>query len=82
MESVSTTYYLGQATSPEFLFHHLQTRDNDSAHLMALFEISCEKVPVKYLIHDKHSIHINYYNIIIRVSRAERISFSLKYQMR
>lgn len=54
MESVSTTYYLGQATSSEFLFHHLQTRGNGSAHLMALFEISCEKAPVKYLIHDKH----------------------------
>lgn len=67
-----------QATSLEFPFHHLKTRDNNGTCLMALFQISSKKLHVKYLIRDKHSIYISHYNIIIRFPELERIFLALQ----
>lgn len=63
--AVFITYYPGQDTYFEFPFHLLQTKGSNSAYLVVLFQISRRKLHVKNFMHNKQSIRISYYNIII-----------------
>ena len=59
----------------EFPFHLLQTKKNNTVYLMVVFQISGKKLHVENLIHNKQSVHISYYNIILSVPRAEGTFF-------
>lgn len=58
MLAIFIAYYFGQDIYLEFPFHLLQTKGNNSAYLVVLFQISRKKLHVKNLTCSKESIRI------------------------